>query len=185
VFDIHHKPRGLTSLSSHHLCQVHKVQHKPRKKLSWGLNNIWSKTWECADKWRTGQCPVHQTELHSNSSLSRISKGCSAIIHRTVRYNYMTNNFNGRLLQTPTGMLTWRAPDSEQHMSVRHRTIRCAHCQQKQPTTRMWLEAINTPNHLRQWHLSFLNSTFIAREKPNTSRHIQSIKFTPSSQNQL
>jgi hypothetical protein len=31
VFDIHHKPRGLTSLSRCYLSQVHKVQHKPRK----------------------------------------------------------------------------------------------------------------------------------------------------------
>jgi hypothetical protein len=28
---------------------------------------------------------------------------------------------------------------------VRHRTVSCAHQQQKQPTTRKWLEAINTP----------------------------------------
>jgi hypothetical protein len=34
-------------------------------------------------KWHTGQCPMHQAELHSNSSLSGISKGRSAIIHRT------------------------------------------------------------------------------------------------------
>jgi hypothetical protein len=26
-----------------HLSQVHKVQHKPGKKLSWGLNQVWSK----------------------------------------------------------------------------------------------------------------------------------------------
>ena len=36
VVDVHHKPRGLTSLPSCHLSQVHKVQHKPTKKLSWG-----------------------------------------------------------------------------------------------------------------------------------------------------
>jgi hypothetical protein len=36
VFDVHHKPRGLTSLPSYHLSQVHKVQHKPTKKVSWG-----------------------------------------------------------------------------------------------------------------------------------------------------
>jgi hypothetical protein len=33
VFDVYHKPRGLTSLPSCHLSQVHKAQHKPRKKL--------------------------------------------------------------------------------------------------------------------------------------------------------
>jgi hypothetical protein len=36
VFDVHHKPRGLTSLPSCHLSQAHKVQHKPTKKVSWG-----------------------------------------------------------------------------------------------------------------------------------------------------
>jgi hypothetical protein len=35
MFDVHHKPRGLTSLPSCHLSQVHKVQHKPTKKMSW------------------------------------------------------------------------------------------------------------------------------------------------------
>jgi hypothetical protein len=68
---------------------------------------------------------------------------------------------------------------------VHHRTVRCPHHQQKQPTARKWLEAINTPNHLLQWHPSFLNSIFIARAKPNTPRYIQSIQSTPSSQNQL
>jgi hypothetical protein len=46
VFDVHHKPRGLTSLLRCHLSQVHKVQHKPRKKLSWELNKAWSKDLE-------------------------------------------------------------------------------------------------------------------------------------------
>jgi hypothetical protein len=36
VFDVHHKPRGLTSFPSFHLYQVYKVQHKPTKKVSWG-----------------------------------------------------------------------------------------------------------------------------------------------------
>jgi hypothetical protein len=43
VVDVHHKPRGLTSLSRCHLSQVHKVQHKPRKKFSWEHKPIWSK----------------------------------------------------------------------------------------------------------------------------------------------
>jgi hypothetical protein len=38
VVDVHHNPRGLTSLSRYHLSQVHKDQHKPRKNPSWGLN---------------------------------------------------------------------------------------------------------------------------------------------------
>jgi hypothetical protein len=46
----------------------------------------------------------------------------------------------------PNGRLMWHAPDSEQ-CSVRYttQTVRCTHRQQSQPTTRKWLEAINTP----------------------------------------
>jgi hypothetical protein len=86
VFDIHHKPCGLTSLSSQHLSQGHKDQHKPRKKLSWALNNIWSKIWECAAKWRTGQRPVHQDEHQANRPLSSFFRVRSAIIHQIVRW---------------------------------------------------------------------------------------------------
>jgi hypothetical protein len=35
---------------------------------------------------------------------------------------------------------------------------------------RNWLEAINTPNHLLQWHPSILNITFIARAKATTPK---------------
>jgi hypothetical protein len=35
---------------------------------------------------------------------------------------------------------------------------------------RKWLEAINTPNHLLEWHPSILNITFIARAKATTSK---------------
>jgi hypothetical protein len=85
VVDVQHKPRGLTSLSRYHLSQVHKVQHKPRKKFSWEHNRIWSKTWECAAKWRTGHCPVHQALDQTNQPLPRIRRARSGIIHRTVR----------------------------------------------------------------------------------------------------
>jgi hypothetical protein len=43
VFDVHLKPHGLTSLPSCHLSRVHKVQHKPTKKISWELYKVWSK----------------------------------------------------------------------------------------------------------------------------------------------
>jgi hypothetical protein len=46
VVDVHHKPSGLITLPRCLLSQVHKVQHKPRKKLSWGLNKVWSKRLE-------------------------------------------------------------------------------------------------------------------------------------------
>jgi hypothetical protein len=48
---------------------------------------------------------------------------------------------------------------------VHHQTVQCAYRRQKQLTARKYLEAINTPNHLLQWHPSILNITFIARAK--------------------
>jgi hypothetical protein len=85
VVDVHHKPCGLTSLPRCHLSQVHKVQHKPRNKLSWVLNNIWSKGLESV-------LPVaHRTVSDApsraalNSSLSGFFRTRSAIIHWTVR----------------------------------------------------------------------------------------------------
>jgi hypothetical protein len=93
VVDVHHKLRGLTSLSIYHLSQVHNVQHKPRKKFSWGHKQIWSKTWECAAKWRTGHCPVHQARTqnepatlgNSMSALRYNSPDCS-VCTRHVRW---------------------------------------------------------------------------------------------------
>jgi hypothetical protein len=69
-------------------------------------------------------------------------------------------------LQTPTGALTWRAPDNEQWLSGAPPTVRCAHRQQNQPTARKWLEAINTPNHLIHSHPIFLKLLFNTRAKP-------------------
>jgi hypothetical protein len=40
-------------------------------------------------------------------------------------------------------------------------------------TTRIVVEAINTPNQLHSSHPSFLNFTFIARAKDYTARHNQ------------
>jgi hypothetical protein len=85
VVDVQHKPRGLTSLPRYHLSEVHKVQRKPRKKFSLEHSQIWSKDLECAEKWRTGQCPVHLARTDSNQPLSGIQQACSAIIHRTLR----------------------------------------------------------------------------------------------------
>jgi hypothetical protein len=79
VFDIHHKPHGLTSLSSCHLSQVHKVQHKPTKKISWELNKVWSKDKIWCWQWRTGHCPVPRP------STSRTDR--SRVFLESLRYN--------------------------------------------------------------------------------------------------
>jgi hypothetical protein len=55
------------------------------------------------------------------------------------------NDSNGQIAPEPQracGRGAHRTMNSD--CSVRHRTVRCAHRQQAQPTARKWLEAINT-----------------------------------------
>jgi hypothetical protein len=209
VVDVHHKLHGLTSLPRYHLSQVHKVQHKPRKKLSWRLNNIWSKGLKSvlpvahrivsgapgrvtlkqlvfgflqgsaiihrtvriapdmsgeptsndylaptivypkwivmnsarqSSKYRSHSAPDCLVQLQDKGSNGQVApnpqRACwrgkhwtvnrtCPVWHRTVRCNYRTRVPTIKSLQTPT--------------------VRCADRQQKQPTTRKWLEAINTP----------------------------------------
>jgi hypothetical protein len=170
VVDVHHKPRGLTSLPRCRLPQVHKVQHKPRKKFSWGHKQFWSKGLESVlpVAHRT-MSDVHRTvsgapgPRTSEQATLWFLQARSAIIHRTVRRapdmsgepaEQRSLRVNSRLqkctvmnsarqkseqqsqrslghvwcgtglsgatvpmvksLQTPTGVLTWHAPDSEQ-----------------------------------------------------------------------
>jgi hypothetical protein len=51
----------------------------------------------------------------------------------------------GRPLQNPNGRADVAHRIVNNVCPVRHRTVRCARRQQKQPTARKWLEAINTP----------------------------------------
>jgi hypothetical protein len=68
-------------------------------------------------QWRTGQCPVHQAEQHSNNSLSGISKPRSAIIHRIVRCApdmYGEPTENGSLAPTVDCKMNGARQSSEQ-----------------------------------------------------------------------
>jgi hypothetical protein len=82
---------------------------------------------------------------------------------------------NGQLALNPNGL----ADVARTRQSTV--SVRCAHRQQKLPTARKWLEAINTPNHLIHWHPSILKFLFNTRAKPTTQRHILSIQSSPSS----
>ena len=75
----------------------------------------------------------------------------------------------------PNGQLTWHAPDSE------HCCVRCAHQQSSQPTARIVVGAINTPNHQHSSHPSIPLSSFNTREKNTLQRHNQSLQSSPSS----
>jgi hypothetical protein len=87
-----------------------------------------------------------------------------------VRCNYSTKASNGRLLQTPTGVLTWHAPDSEQYLFGAPPECLVCPSTANSTTARKWLVAINTPNHLLQWHPSILNSTFHCKSKAKHSK---------------
>jgi hypothetical protein len=157
VVDAHHKPHGLTSLSRCHLSQVHKVQHKPRKKFTWGHKQIWSKGLESvlpvahrtvsyapvpraseqatlgflpgALRYNSPDCqcapdmsgePAEQRSLRVNGRLQKCMtevRAAKSEVIGHVRCNYRTRLPTVNSLQTPTGALTWRAPDSEQFLS--------------------------------------------------------------------
>jgi hypothetical protein len=92
VFDVHHKPRGLTSLPSYHLSQVHKVQHKPTKKMSWGtLQSLEQKQVLVQPVAHRVLSGVHRTlsgahaeAPHELTALEFYQSHCTKI-HRTVR----------------------------------------------------------------------------------------------------
>jgi hypothetical protein len=133
VFDVHHKPRGLTSLPSCHLSQVHKVQHKPTKKMSWGtLQSL-------EQKQVLVQAVAHRTlsgaqakAPHDLAALG-FSQSHSSIIHRTIRCasDYpVSQRSNGQLRSTvdyaDDGIVN-RAQVRSQNCKVRtHRTVRYA-----------------------------------------------------------
>jgi hypothetical protein len=68
--------------------------------------------------------------------------------------------------------------------TVRHRTVRCAHHQQKQPTVRKWLEAINTPQppHSKPSKYSELPNQYKskANHSKTHSKHSIHSKFSKS-----
>jgi hypothetical protein len=141
-------------------------------------------------RWANGAtvtCAQRTTaKAHSASQMSgcevRTHRTCP-VCHQTVRCSYRTKGFNGRQLQTQQACLRGMHRTVNSTCPVHHRTVRCAHRQQKQPTARKWLEAINPPpNHLLQWHPSFMKLTFNTRAIAFTPRHIPEIKSSPSLQ---
>ena len=104
----------------------------------------------------------------SEDSLRRQVAPDCLVCHWTVRCTTRTDDFNSQQLQTPT--IDWRGA---------HRTVRCAHRQTEQPTARMLVGVINTPNHHHSNHPSFPLSTLNTRAKNTLRRHIQSLQSFP------
>jgi hypothetical protein len=128
VFDVHHKPRGLTSLPSCHLSQVHKVQHKPTKKISWELYQVWSKDKHWCCQWRTGHCPVPRPR-HPRTGRSRVSPRVTLLkitglsgVHRTCPVNQWSN---GQLCQLSTATQMNSEQCVGQKSEQTHRAVRC------------------------------------------------------------
>jgi hypothetical protein len=69
VFDIHHKPYGLTSLPSGYFSQVHKVHINIQRKLPWG-NSTRLEHNRIAATCGAGHCPVPSLEHSANWPLS-------------------------------------------------------------------------------------------------------------------
>jgi hypothetical protein len=105
---------------------------------------------------------------------------CDVRSYQTVRCTKRIDDFSVQQLQTPT--IDWRGTHRtvNNRVSGAHRTVPCAHRQTKQPTTRMLVGAINTPNHLHSSKPSFPLSTFNTRSNNTIQRYIQSLQSSPS-----
>jgi hypothetical protein len=106
---------------------VQKVHTQPIKRPSFGFNKgargnrryPWSGAPDCPVCHRT--CPVHQGDSDSNSPPSGISRGDSAIIHRTVRCTPDS-------VRCSKGGVLRNSPASGFHSSrsaIVHQTVRC------------------------------------------------------------
>jgi hypothetical protein len=120
-------------LPSCHLSQVHKVQHKPTNKMSWGtLQSL-------EQKQVLVQAVAHQTLSGAQAKAPRelaalgFSQSHSAIIHQTIRCAPdcpMSQRSNGQMRPTidyaDDGIVD-RAEVRSQNCKVRtHQTVRCA-----------------------------------------------------------
>jgi hypothetical protein len=115
-------------LSRTHVLQVHKVQHKPRKKSSWGLNLKWSKELECVEKWRTGLSGVPPDSVQCTrtvqfqTSHSREFQG--ALCYNSLDYPVCQRS-NNYLRQRSTLQSKQCHGRSQSRKSEGHRTVRC------------------------------------------------------------
>jgi hypothetical protein len=127
VFDVHHKPHGLTSLPSCHLSKVHKVQHKPTKKRSLGpLHSLERKTSRGAASGAPDivRCPGRVT--HELATLE--------FFLESLRYNSpdMSGEPTEQRSPAPNGRLwcTVKAYSAEVRSQscevITHRTVQCA-----------------------------------------------------------
>ena len=123
MVDVHHKPHGLISLPRCLVYQVHKVQHKPRKKFSWGLKQIWSEGLESvlpmAHRTVSGATGQAQNEL-TTLGLSR-----DALRHNSLDCPVSQRN-NGNLASTVDCKREQCKSEHTGHVRCTTRHIRCS-----------------------------------------------------------
>jgi hypothetical protein len=125
---------------------------------------------------RTVRCANRATVTCANGRLPKVNSARQRSEQRSQSTPNMSGAATGQRVPTVNRSKPQRACWRGTHRTVNgtcpvhHRTVRCAYRQQTQPTARKWLEAINTPYQLLQWHPSIRNITFIARGKATTSK---------------
>jgi hypothetical protein len=132
VFDIHHKPRGLTSLPSCIYLRCIKFNINQQRKWVGEFYKVWSKNKYRCGQWRTGHCPVPRPRHPTNWLLSVFLRatplkitGLSSVPPECP----VSQRINGQLCQqstTLTGGTVNSAKVRSQNCKVRtHQTIRC------------------------------------------------------------
>jgi hypothetical protein len=129
VFDVHHKPYGLTSLPSCYFSQVHKAQHKhTKKKTRWNSTKFGAYKYWCS-QWRTRHCLVPQATTLVNWPLSGFLKATRLKFARLsgVPPDYpVSQRSKGQLRQRSTAV-QYDRQKSEPLCKVRtQRNVRCA-----------------------------------------------------------
>jgi hypothetical protein len=144
-----------------------------------GLSGVhWTIRWAHGQRSSSQTVDCHATapgqKLQKSEAFSngQVAPGC------TVRHK-------GRQIQRSTPMGDWhgRHRTLNSVVSGAHQNVRYARWQKAQPTARIVVGAINTPNHHHSMHTSFPLSTLNTRAKNSFQRHIQSIQSSPSATN--
>jgi hypothetical protein len=122
------------------------------------------------------RCTVQKLEVRTVEV--RTHRTCP-VRHWTIWCRKSTKDFNGQPLQTPNGMLTWQAPDSE------HYPVQCTTKLSSAPLTAMARIVVGgykyPPTTTIQAIQASYTSHSIQEQRPTLQRHIQSIQSTPSS----
>jgi hypothetical protein len=138
------KPCGLISLPRCHLSQVYKVQHKPRKKFSWGLKQIWSKGHESV-------LPMAHRTVSGAPGRAPLEQLTIGNFLGVLRYNSLdclvSKRSNGNLASTVDCKSEQCAVEVRVEKSEHTGYVRCSN------STRVsTVKSLQTPTGMLMWH---------------------------------